>query len=253
MQINEQIALFRKRAGMTQEALAQALGVTNQAVSKWESNQCCPDIQLLPPMARLFGVSVDALLGCAEDAPEPDLIPAMRRKIESLPVSEAHEVAYNLAAALHVLLFAKSAMAQHQPGGLIEDHILQAGRGEWGYSCLNVDNMATAMRGGAVFFSRNLPMDHLQSPQIWQLAALLRPFTDADTLRAALAVHRLTFAADDAYASLPDVAQKSGLAEDKVRACLTGALARYLEEKEGAFRFCDMYLHVLPILSLLAV
>ena len=63
MKIGKQIAFLRKQKGFTQEELANALGVTNQAVSKWESSQCCPDIQLLPHMAKLFDVSVDELLG----------------------------------------------------------------------------------------------------------------------------------------------------------------------------------------------
>lgn len=61
IKINEQIAFLRKQKGLTQEELANVLGVTNQAVSKWESAQCCPDIQLLPDIAKLFGVSIDVL------------------------------------------------------------------------------------------------------------------------------------------------------------------------------------------------
>ena len=60
IKINEQIAFLRKQKGLTQEELAGVLGITNQAVSKWESAQCCPDIQLLPdtkPHARcLFSI-----------------------------------------------------------------------------------------------------------------------------------------------------------------------------------------------------
>ena len=63
MQINEQIAVLRKKKGVTQEQLATVLGVTNQSVSKWESGQCCPDIGLLPHLAGYFGVSMDELFG----------------------------------------------------------------------------------------------------------------------------------------------------------------------------------------------
>lgn len=63
MTFSEQIAKMRKNKNMTQEALAQQLGVTNQAVSKWEGDQCCPDITLLPKLADIFGVSIDELFG----------------------------------------------------------------------------------------------------------------------------------------------------------------------------------------------
>lgn len=59
--LNEHIARLRKKNNMTQEKFASLLGVSNQAVSKWEAGACCPDIQLLPAIARCFGVSIDAL------------------------------------------------------------------------------------------------------------------------------------------------------------------------------------------------
>ena len=63
MKLNENIAALRKKKGLTQEELAQVFGVTNQAVSKWESSQSCPDVALLPEIAAFFGVSVDGLMG----------------------------------------------------------------------------------------------------------------------------------------------------------------------------------------------
>lgn len=63
MTLGNRIAELRKERSMTQEALANALGVSNQAVSKWEANQSCPDIQLLPQIADLFGVTLDSLFG----------------------------------------------------------------------------------------------------------------------------------------------------------------------------------------------
>lgn len=64
----ERIAAYRKEQGLTQEGLAQLLGVTNQAVSKWESDQCCPDIMLLPALADVFHISMDALFGREKSA-----------------------------------------------------------------------------------------------------------------------------------------------------------------------------------------
>ena len=62
MTIGMQIANYRKKLGMTQEELARQLDVTNQAVSKWESEQCCPDIMLLPKLADIFEISIDEFL-----------------------------------------------------------------------------------------------------------------------------------------------------------------------------------------------
>lgn len=61
--IGKRIAVHRKRMGMTQEQLADKLGITAQAVSKWENDQSCPDISTLPLLADIFGVSTDTLLG----------------------------------------------------------------------------------------------------------------------------------------------------------------------------------------------
>ncbi|MBE6928510.1 MAG: helix-turn-helix transcriptional regulator [Ruminococcaceae bacterium] len=60
--LGDKIKYHRKRMGLTQEQLAQRLGVSAQAVSKWENNLSCPDISVLPEMAALFGISVDELL-----------------------------------------------------------------------------------------------------------------------------------------------------------------------------------------------
>ena len=80
--IGSRIAALRRKKNMTQEELAAALGVTPQAVSKWENDLSCPDITLLPQLAKLLGVSVDELLGSA--VPETQLLPAESRK----PINE---------------------------------------------------------------------------------------------------------------------------------------------------------------------
>ncbi len=80
--IGSRIAALRRKKNMTQEELAAALGVTPQAVSKWENDLSCPDITLLPQLSKLLGVSVDELLGSA--TPETQLLPAENRK----PINE---------------------------------------------------------------------------------------------------------------------------------------------------------------------
>lgn len=60
--IGRAVARLRRAAGITQETLAEAVGVSAPAVSKWETGQSYPDITLLPRLARYFGVSVDTLM-----------------------------------------------------------------------------------------------------------------------------------------------------------------------------------------------
>ena len=61
--LGKRIAMLRKEKGLTQEQLAEKVGVSAQAVSKWENDVSCPDITLLPLLADILGVSVDELLG----------------------------------------------------------------------------------------------------------------------------------------------------------------------------------------------
>lgn len=61
--IGENIRRMRKQRGVTQEALAERLAVTPQAISRWESGAGCPAIEYLPELAGFFGISIDELLG----------------------------------------------------------------------------------------------------------------------------------------------------------------------------------------------
>lgn len=61
MKIGEKIKELRKVKGISQEALAQVLGVTFQAISKWETGTASPDLSLIPAIASYFGVSIDEL------------------------------------------------------------------------------------------------------------------------------------------------------------------------------------------------
>ena len=65
------IAELRKQHGMTQLELAEKMGVTDKAVSKWERDLSCPDINSLPTLAEILGVSVEELMQIKKEAEAP--------------------------------------------------------------------------------------------------------------------------------------------------------------------------------------
>lgn len=67
--IGKRICAHRKKLGLTQDQLAEKVGVSPQAVSKWENDLSCPDISTLPVLARIFGVTTDELLGVEPKQP----------------------------------------------------------------------------------------------------------------------------------------------------------------------------------------
>lgn len=71
MKLQEKILYLRKKSGYSQEALAEKLGVSRQAVSKWENGDADPEIGKLKLLAELFQVSTDWLLSDTEPVEEP--------------------------------------------------------------------------------------------------------------------------------------------------------------------------------------
>ena len=67
MEIGNQIKTLRQRRGITQEAMFQHLGITAQAVSKWERGVATPDIAMLPDISAYFGVTIDELFALTDD------------------------------------------------------------------------------------------------------------------------------------------------------------------------------------------
>ena len=99
--IGTTIAALRREKGLTQDALAAQLGVSAQAVSKWENGLSCPDILMLPEIAELFGVSVDALFGRASVSAEPSAAP-----VPAEPAVVYHDLPWSEdETTLHAVLF----------------------------------------------------------------------------------------------------------------------------------------------------
>ena len=66
--LGKKIADARRQMGLTQNALATRVGVTAQAVSKWETGRSCPDISILDEIADILGISLFELLGMDKSA-----------------------------------------------------------------------------------------------------------------------------------------------------------------------------------------
>lgn len=67
--IGQNIAFYRKKAGMTQEELSEKIGVTAQAISKWENDLSYPDLEIVRRLAEIFGITVDQLLNGEDSVP----------------------------------------------------------------------------------------------------------------------------------------------------------------------------------------
>ena len=79
-ELSERLRQFRKNAGLSQEQLAEALDISRQAVSKWESGTTSPDIHNIIQLGKLYGVSTDSILLGESPAPQKEEKPPVRDK-----------------------------------------------------------------------------------------------------------------------------------------------------------------------------
>lgn len=77
--IGTNIRELRRKNHITQEQLADKLGVSYQSVSRWENDTCYPDMELLPALSRIFSVSIDHLLGVSEEDKNDKVIELLRQ------------------------------------------------------------------------------------------------------------------------------------------------------------------------------
>ena len=107
MKLAENIARLRKARGMTQEALAERIGVSGQTISKWENANTWPDVAMLPLLADVFSVSIDALYG--RETSYPDVSP--QTAVDEV-IKCVQEI---IVAAIH----------DHELDGTLDDHLAQ--------------------------------------------------------------------------------------------------------------------------------
>lgn len=98
MTFSEKIMILRRKAGMTQDIFANAVGVSRQAVYKWECGISYPEAQKLVEIKKLFGISIDLLLDDSREIDEAGMLSVKRVRpktagVGSVPVYEAEETA----------------------------------------------------------------------------------------------------------------------------------------------------------------
>ncbi len=157
MEIGNQIKALRIRRGITQEAMAQHLGVTAQAVSKWERGAATPDIALLPELSAYFGVTIDELFALSDetrmdriqnmlwdvryleqadvDAAREFLLEKAKREPDNgKPHAMLAELENHIAKGHHSLAeeYAKEAIARDYTLKQAHSNLVEATRGIWG-------------------------------------------------------------------------------------------------------------------------
>lgn len=251
MRLGEQILFLRKNKGITQEQLAQILGVTNQAVSKWESGQCLPDILLIPEIAEYFNVSIDELMGVSNVNHEEDLLIHIKNYISGKEPETQYAKVMEIAHALHAIVWAREVSDKFT---CTEETMEHAICGEWGFSDVVLPQITTTMRNSSVFFTdnRNLRMD---SNHIEKLSGLLKILTDRWTLSVLFAVYELTSLDESRYVTCEELVNRCYLREGVVKEIVQDSLNEYMEIRSLGDSFeCRIkfeYMNIPPILSVL--
>lgn len=249
IKINEQIAFLRKQKGLTQEELANALGVTNQSVSKWESAQCCPDIQLLPDIAELFDVSVDELIGYKATVGLGDICLRIKDYFLALPERAAFDNVYRIAALLHEVASTdgyKKSVPWKEKDYSVEDI------SSWGFSVCSEPEGSTGRKNNSLFFSLGKGYVSPNGSQLRDLKLTLEQFSDLSVLKVLYALYGITLGDFDLYVTADEIAYAAHLKIEDVENVLNDTPVT-VKEEDGKFKYRldGAFSHVPPLLSFL--
>lgn len=218
IQLNKTLRPLRLKAGLTQSALAEKLGVSDGAVSRWETGEAYPDVTLLPALSMLLGVSVDALLGvdsqrrkeaidsalaaCSDamqNGQAPEAVCVMREALRAWP--DEPELMVNLARALMGL---HTEEAAHEALALCRAADGKPARLSTQYGCKQT--MALALhRLGKAAQAAQLVSDEL--PSFWACREILYPRVAPPDMAEGQRQFNLLWLADQMYFTLREMSK----------------------------------------------
>lgn len=249
IKLNEQIVFLRRQKNVTQEELAQVLGVTNQSVSKWESGICCPDIQLLPNIANYFGVSIDELIGYKPADTFGDVYLKIKSLFAATPEEHCFELAYKLA-----FLLAEGALTKGYKGYVPwkTDKIRTQDNDfyNWGSSVCSEPEGNAAIKGYSVFISSNKRAKTITGTDIREVYNAITPFTEKNNLRVFFTLYELTINDFDLFVSMELISEKCNLPIYTVEEALD-KLPIHLCPSGKNYRIDGPYMHLVPMLLMM--
>lgn len=167
--IGKQIKKYRTSKGITQEELGRQVGVTTQAVSKWERGGT-PDAELLPRISQVLCISIDSLFGREEQS----LVASLARQICQMPNEEAYRYAFSICWAIEIGLMQDISMLDDFLCTFVEHTAITADK---------TDYFSKMMQDGGIATARLSPDFHHFFLMVEPKSSIKSKIADMETLR----------------------------------------------------------------------
>lgn len=188
--MNLRIAELRKEKGVTQDELAKFVGVSYQAVSKWETGLTYPDITLLPKLSEFFGVSIDVIMGNHPLRKEPyEMYDVIKDYLSAVEAETLYDNAWKLTGVIHEGLCSKG-WKSFVKWDMSKNRLIDDSYEKWGVSINCEKEGFTHMTKGFTIFGDMNYIDLPKEDDVFKIARLFESFSDRTLLRSLMIVYQ---------------------------------------------------------------